>query len=80
MNTCNKWVDQKCNVAPEDVVLLVYPSNLRGKWPLEGVQEAFKGPDGDVRVVRRQVCRKGIRKANNKVVCVTILKSIKEQD
>ena len=32
LNTRNKWVDQKRNVAPGDVVLLVDPSNPRGKW------------------------------------------------
>ena len=52
LNTRNKWVDQKRNVAPGDVVLLVDPSNPRGKWPLGRIQEAFKGPDGYVRVVR----------------------------
>ena len=52
LNTRNKWVDQKRNVAPGDVVLLVDPSNPRGKWPLGRFQEAFKGPDGHVRVVR----------------------------
>ena len=52
LNTRNKWVDQKRNVAPGDVILLVDPSNSRGKWPLGRIQEAFKGPDGHVRVVR----------------------------
>jgi len=41
LNTSNKWVDQKRNAAPGYVVLLVYPSKPRGKWPLGHIQEAF---------------------------------------
>ena len=52
LNTHNKWVDQKRNVVLGDFVLVVDPSNPRGKWPLGHIQEAFKGPDGHVRVVR----------------------------
>jgi len=33
LNTRNKWVDQKRNVAPGDVVLLVDPSNPRANGP-----------------------------------------------
>ena len=52
LNTRNKWVDQKRNVAPGDVVLLVDTSNPKGHWPLGRIQEVFPGPDGQVRVVR----------------------------
>ena len=52
LNTRNKWVDQKRNAAPGDVVLLVDPGKPRGKWPIGRIQEVFKGSDGHVRVVR----------------------------
>ncbi|KAL9965144.1 hypothetical protein ACROYT_G028901 [Oculina patagonica] len=52
LNTRSKWVDQKRNVAPGDVVLLVDTSNPKGQWPLGRIQEVFPGPDGQVRVVR----------------------------
>ena len=51
LNTRNKWVDQKRNVAPGDVVLLVETSNPKGHWPLGRIQELFPGPDSQVRVV-----------------------------
>ena len=51
-NTRNKWVEEKRNFAPEDVVLVVDPGNPRGHWPLGRIQEVFPGPDGKVRVVR----------------------------
>ena len=47
-----RWVEEKCNIAPDDVVLLVDPGNPRGHWPLDQIQEVFPGPDGKVRVVR----------------------------
>ena len=52
LNTRNKWVEEKRNIAPDDVVLLVDPGNPRGHWPLGQIQEVFPGPDGKVRVVR----------------------------
>ena len=52
LNTRNKWVEEKRNIAPDDVVLVVDPNNPRGHWPLGRIQEVFPGPDGKVRVVR----------------------------
>ena len=52
LNTCNKWVEQKRNVASGDVVLLVDTSNPKGHWPLGQIREVFPGPDGQVRLVR----------------------------
>ena len=52
LNTRNKWVEEKRNIAPDDLVLLVDPGNPRGHWPLGQIQEVFPGPDGKVRVVR----------------------------
>ena len=52
LNTRNKWVEEKRNIAPDDVVLLVDPGNPRGHWLLGRIQEVFPGPDGKVRVVR----------------------------
>ena len=51
LNTRNKWVEEKRNIAPDDVVLLVDPGNPREHWPLGRIQEVFPGPDGKVRVV-----------------------------
>ena len=52
LNTRNKWVEEKRNVAPGDVVLMVDPGNPRGRWPLGRIKEVFPGPDRKVRVVR----------------------------
>ena len=52
LNTRNKWVEEKRNNSPDDVVLVVDPGNPRGHWPLGRIQEVFPGPDGKVRVVR----------------------------
>ena len=52
LNTRNKWVEEKRNIATDDVVLVVDPGNPRGHWPLCRIQEVFPGPDGKVRVVR----------------------------
>ena len=52
LNTRNKWVEEKRNIAPVDVVLLVDPGNPPGHWPLGRIQEVFPGPEGKVRVVR----------------------------
>ena len=52
LNTRNKWVEEKRNIASGDVVLMVDPSNPRGHWPLGRIQEIFPGPDEKVRVVR----------------------------
>jgi len=52
LNTRSKWVEQRRNVAPGDVVLLVETSNPKGHWPLGRIQEVLPGPDGQVRVVR----------------------------
>ena len=55
LNTRNKWVEEKRNIAPGEVVLMVDPSNPRGHWPLGRIQETFPGPDGKVRVVRVRI-------------------------
>ena len=52
LNTRNKWVEEKRNIAPGDVVLMVDPGNPRGHWPLGRIQEVFPGPGGKGRVVR----------------------------
>ena len=52
LNTRNKWVEEKRNIAPGDVVLVVDPGNPRGHCPLGRIQDVFPGPDGKVRVVR----------------------------
>ena len=52
LNTRNKWVKEKRNIAPDAVVVLVDPGIPRGHWPLGRIQEGFPGPDGKVRVVR----------------------------
>ena len=51
LNTRNKWVEEKQSITPDDVVLMVDPSNPRGHWPLGQIQEVFSGPDGKVSVV-----------------------------
>ncbi|PFX25917.1 hypothetical protein AWC38_SpisGene9441 [Stylophora pistillata] len=65
LNTRNKWVEEKRNLVPGDVVLVVDPGNLRGHWPLGRIQEVFPGPDGKVRVVR---VRTGAQKSTYMVV------------
>ena len=52
LNTRNKWVKEKRNIAPRDVVLAVDPGNPRGHWPLGRIQQVLPGPDGKFRVVR----------------------------
>ena len=52
LNTRNKWVEEKRNVAPGDVVLMVDLGNPRGRWSSGRIKEVFPGPDGKVRVVR----------------------------
>ena len=42
LNTRNKWVDQKRNVAPGDVVLLVDPSNPRANGPKGAFRKHLK--------------------------------------
>ena len=51
LHTRNKWVEEKHNIVPGDVVLMVDPNNPRGHWPLGRIQEVFPGPDEKVRVV-----------------------------
>ena len=34
LNTQSKLVEEKRNIAPGDVVLIVDPGNPRGRWPL----------------------------------------------
>ena len=51
LNTRKKWVEEKRNIAPDDVVVVVDSGNPRGHWPLGRIQEVFPGPDGKVRVV-----------------------------
>ena len=41
LNTRNKWVEEKRNIAPGDVVLRVDTGNPRGHWPLGRIQEVF---------------------------------------
>ena len=52
LNTRNKWVKEKRNFAPGDVVLMVDPGNPRGRCPWGRIKEVFPGPDWKVRVVR----------------------------
>ena len=52
LNTRNKWVEEKRNIAQGDVALMVDPGNPPAHWPLGRIQEVFPGPDGEVRVVR----------------------------
>jgi len=66
LNTRSKWVEQRRNVAPGDVVLLVETSNPKGHWPLGRIQEVFPGPDGQS--CTRQDRRKGLRETHNEIV------------
>lgn len=52
LNTRNKWIEEKRNIAPGDVVVVVDSGNPRGHWPLGQIQEVFPGHDGKLRVVR----------------------------
>lgn len=52
LNTRNKWNEEKGNIAPGDVVLMVDRGNSRGHWPVSQIQEVLPGPDGKVKVVR----------------------------
>ena len=51
MNTRNKWVEEKCDITPGDVVLMVDPGKPRGHCPLGRIQVVFPGPDKKVRLV-----------------------------
>ena len=52
LNTRNKWVEGKRNVAPGDLVLMVDPGNPQGRWLLGRIKEVFPRSDGKVRVFR----------------------------
>ena len=52
LNTRNKCFEERRNVAPGNVVLMVDPGNRRGHCPLGRIKEVFPEPDGKVRVVR----------------------------
>jgi hypothetical protein len=46
-----KWLTEQQDIQIGDVVLLVNPTNPKGKWPLGLVQELCKSGDGHVRSV-----------------------------
>ena len=76
LNTRNKWNEEKGNIAPGDVVLMVDPGNSRGHWPLSRIQEVFPGPDGQVKVVRVRTGGKD-HVTNHKAVSVRDIKRTK---
>lgn len=51
----SKWVRQKKDIAPDDIVLVVSPDTPRGQWPLGRVIEVHRSPDGHVRAVKLRV-------------------------
>jgi len=59
LNTRNKWVEEKRNIAHGEVVLIVDPGKPRQHWPLGQIQEVFPGPAEKVRVVRVRTGGKG---------------------
>ena len=75
LNTRNKWNEEKGNIAPGDVVLMVDPGNSRGHWPLSRIQEVLPGPDGKVKVVRVRTGKDYV--TNHKVVSVRDIKRTK---
>ena len=75
LNTRNKWNEEKGNIAPSDVVLMVDPGNSRGHWPLSRIQEVLPGPDGKVKVVRVRTGKDYV--TNHKVVSVRDIKRTK---
>ncbi|PFX12458.1 hypothetical protein AWC38_SpisGene23586 [Stylophora pistillata] len=57
LNTRKKWREAKENLKVGDVVLVVDQNASRSQWHLGGVQQVFRGQDGQVHVV--QVSRRG---------------------
>lgn len=49
-----KWSEQKNNLKPGDIVIIMDPTAPRGSWPLARVLEAFHDDKGLVRSVRLQ--------------------------
>ena len=47
-----KWQDVKQDLKQDDIVMMVDPTNPRGKWPLGRITETLTGKDGHVRAVR----------------------------
>ena len=52
LSTRNKCVEERRNVASNNVVMMVDPGNPRGHWPFGRVQDVFQALKGKVRVVR----------------------------
>ena len=50
-----KWREGKSDVKVEDVVLVVDPETVRGKWPLGKITKTFPSPDGKIRKVQVMV-------------------------
>ena len=47
-----KWTTKTRNVQVDDVVIVVEPNAIRGKWNIGRVQDTFPGDDGKVRSVK----------------------------
>ena len=47
-----KWWTEERNLAVDDIVMLVDPTNPRGKWPLGRILDTYPGKDTHVRTVR----------------------------
>ena len=80
LNTRNKWVEEKHNIVPGDVVLMVDPNNPRGHWPLGRIQEIFPGPDKKVRVVLVRTGAKDFVRSITKLCLLEIQRGRKEQN
>ena len=52
LNTRNKWVEEKRNIAPGGVVLMVDPGKPSRALAFGSNSRRFPGPDGKVRVAR----------------------------
>eukprot|EP00794_Sanderia_malayensis_P018503 gene18503-20361_t len=47
-----KWHVDKCNVQPDDIVIVADSNAIRGKWKIGRIVETFPGSDGSVRNVK----------------------------
>ena len=55
LNIRTKWTVKLRDLAVGDMVICFDQNLLRGKWPLDRIEEAYLGPDGHVRVPKVHV-------------------------
>ena len=73
MNRRKKCVEEKRDLAVDDIVLVHERDTIRGNWPLGRVVEAYRGPDGHVRVVKVRTAEGNVVRGITKVCSLEIV-------